>query len=122
MARRNYDPEVKAAAMASLLAGQSVNSVAREYKIPPGTISNWKNRGVVPSNGIQKRKEEIGELLTGYLEENLKTLKAQAIIFRNEDWLMQQPAQEAAVLHGVLTDKAVRLLEAMSNVPDDNAS
>jgi transposase-like protein len=114
-----YSDETKAAVMAALLAGQSINGVAREYNIPPGTVSNWKNRQGVPRNGIQKRSEQIGDLLLSYLHENLKTLQVQSIAFRNEDWLSRQDASDVAVLHGVLTDKAVRLIEAMSHVSDD---
>jgi len=114
-----YTDETKAAVLAALLAGQSINSVAREYKIPPGTISNWKNRQGVPKNGIQKKVDDIGELLISYLQTNLKTLQKQADFFGDESWLKKQTASDAAVLHGVMTDKSVRLLEAMSNAAND---
>ena len=114
-----YTDETKAAVLAALLAGQSINSVAREYKIPPGTISNWKNRQGVPRNGIQKKADDIGELLISYLQTNLKTLQKQADFFGDESWLKKQTASDAAVLHGVMTDKSVRLLEAMSNAAND---
>jgi transposase-like protein len=118
-----YSPEVKAAVMAALLQGQSINSVAREYDIPPGTISNWKNRDGVPKSGIQKKQEEIGELLIKLLHTNLVTLEIQSKFFQTEAWLNKQDAAGVAVLHGVVTDKSVRLLEAMSsNVPNDNDS
>ncbi|MBK7181126.1 MAG: transposase [Chloroflexi bacterium] len=113
-----YSEETKAAVLAALLAGQSINSVAREYKIPPGTISNWKNRQGVPKNGIQKKVDSIGELLVSYLQTNLKTLQKQAEIFGDETWLKKQTASDAAVLHGVMTDKSVRLLEAMNATGD----
>jgi transposase-like protein len=114
-----YTDETKAAVLAALLAGQSINSVAREYKIPPGTISNWKNRQGVPRNGIQKKADDIGELLISYLQTNLKTLQKQADFFGDDSWLKKQTASDAAVLHGVMTDKSVRLLEAMSNAAND---
>jgi transposase-like protein len=37
-----YDESTKAAVMGALLAGQSISSVAREYQIPKGTVSEWK--------------------------------------------------------------------------------
>lgn len=117
-----YSPDTKAAVLAALLEGQSINSVARAYKIPPGTISNWKNRQGVPKNGIQKKSEQIGELLLNYLSTNLITLQVQSEQFRDIGWLAKQNAADAAVLHGVLTDKSMRLMEAMSSVPDDNAT
>lgn len=109
--------------MSALLAGQSVSSVAREYKIPKGTVSSWKQkafdtaRGVVPKS--TQKSERIGELLLEYLAQNIETLKVQAAAFSDTAWLHKQNAADAAVLHGVLTDKAVRLLEALSNAASD---
>lgn len=108
-----YSDETKAAVMAALLEGQSIGQVAREYKIPKGTISNWKNRYKGPENGTQKK--EIGDLLLEYLRANLEALKAQVDVFKDPQWLKHQTASDVAVLHGVMTDKAIRLLEAMSN-------
>lgn len=107
-----YSDEVKAAVLAALLQGQSVNQVAKEYKIAKSTVSRWKNSDV-PIDGTQKK--DIGILLLGYLETNLETLRAQAEHFRDRSWLSRQNAADLAVLHGVMTDKAIRLLEAMSN-------
>jgi transposase-like protein len=117
-----YSDETKAAVMAALLTGQSVSAVAKEYKIPHGTVRSWKSRqlnGESVATVATVKKVEIGDLLIEYLRENLATLRAQVIAFRNEDWLSRQDASDVAVLHGVLTDKAVRLIEAMSHVSDD---
>ena len=110
--KREYSKETRAAVMAALLTGQSICSVAKEYDIPKGTVSYWKNNGG-PKD--QTQKKDIGDLLVRYLETNLETLRAQAKAFRDPAWLAKQTASDAAVLHGVMTDKAVRLLEAMSN-------
>ena len=112
-----YSEETKAAVLAALLAGQSINSVAREYKIPKGTVSAWKNRGVA-KKATQKKIDSIGELLVSYLQTTLRTLQKQAEIFGDETWLKKQTASDAAVLHGVMTDKSVRLLEAMNATGD----
>ena len=122
--RKKYDPETKPAAMAALLAGQSVSSVAKEYKIPPGTAMFWNSeaRAQIGSAGnpiaIQKR-ELLGTLIIEGLEANLKAGKVLAKHFENPVWLNQQSAEGLAVLYGVLSDKAVRLLEALS--PGDEA-
>lgn len=112
MERTSYSDEMKAAVLAALMAGQSVSEVAREYHLPKGTVSAWKKRMTVAENATQKK--EIGELLVEYLKRNLITLKVQAEVFADKAWLKKQPAGELAVLHGVLTDKAVRLLDALS--------
>ena len=106
---KHHDPETKAQAMAALLAGQGVSEVAREYKLPESTVSRWKKKAREEAG----RTEDVGALLLAYLTENLRTLRAQAETFRDREWLRKQGAADAAVLHGVLTDKAVRLLEAL---------
>ena len=45
--RSTYSPETRAAALAALLAGQSVSKVAEEYNLPKGTVSNWKLRTAI---------------------------------------------------------------------------
>lgn len=97
--------------MAALLAGQSIGSIAREYNLPKSTISRWKNSDV-PQNGTQKK--QIADLITDYLRANLEALRAQAVMFSDHQWLAKQTASDVAVLHGVMTDKAIRLLEAFS--------
>lgn len=116
-----YSDETKAMVMAALLAGQSLNSVAEEYNIPKSTVSRWKNKEMSIDD---EQRADIGDLLIEYLQENLQTLREQAVFFRSEDWLRRQTAEAAAVLHGVMTDKAIRLLEAMTkaNVSTGNGS
>lgn len=101
--------------MAALLAGQSVSSIAKEWKLPKGTVSSWKRQAqrTVDEPSTQK-KDEIGDLLLDYLTASLRTLKAQVEVFADKEWLAKQPASELAVLHGVITDKAVRLLEGLA--------
>ena len=121
MARREYSDETKAQVMAALLAGQSVSSAAQEYKIPKGTVSSWRKvalsraiGGMVETDATQK-SVTLDDLLQGYVETNLVTLREQSQFFRDKDWLRRQPASELAVLHGVLADKTVRILEAYGN-------
>lgn len=118
----SYSDETKAACMAALLQGQSISSVAKEYKIPRGTVANWAGKvrnGENYNLVATTKKEEIGELLIEYLKANLKALRIQVEQFADKKWLAKQRADEAAVLHGVLTDKAVRLLEAFSRDDSD---
>lgn len=117
-----YSDETRAAVVAALLAGQSVCDVAREYSIPKGTVSSWKTRqnGCADVCTSATQKKEIGELLLEYLRANLEALRAQAEHFKNVEWLRKQSAENAAVLHGVMTDKAIRLLEAFGRAEDDS--
>ena len=113
----NHSDETKAAAMAALLAGQSISSVAKEYKLPKGTVSDWKRKAAATVGGVGEnptQNGEIGDRLLVYLQASLDALAAQARLFGDPTWLRTQDASQLAVLHGVQTDKAIRLLEAMS--------
>lgn len=113
---KRYSEETRAAAMAALLEGQSVSSVAREYRVPKGTVSHWKRKAQEQAEVRPDRtqKEVIGRLLIEYLQASLRALAAQARVFSDPAWLQKQEASQLAVLHGVQTDKAVRLLEALA--------
>ena len=115
-----YSDETKAAVLAALLSGQSINEVAREYKIPKGTVSSWKSRelGDVSQTIATQKRDELGNLLLTYLKETVTTLIEQARFARSKEWLEKQSGSEFAVLHGVQTDKAIRLLEAFSASED----
>ena len=113
---RTYKDETKAAVMAALLAGQSIRDVAEEYDIPRSTVGSWSRKA--KEAGVQgvpdTKKEEIGDLLVKYLQTNLNALTTQAEQFADKEWLQEQGAAEAATLHGVMTDKMARLLEALT--------
>ena len=123
MGHSKYDDDTKAAVMAALLEGQSIRSVAEEYDIPRGTVGGWarkaKKQGV--SNVSDTKKAEIGDLLIKYLSQNLQALQTQAKQFADEEWLCKQNAAEVATLHGVMTDKAVRLLKALNANDESDA-
>ena len=114
--KRSYTSDTKAAVMAALLQGQAASYVAREYNIPESTVKDWgakvKKGEFSPEHPTQKK--EVGDLLLEYLRENMITLRAQAEFARDTHWLGRQSAESFAVLHGVMTDKAIRLLEAFS--------
>ncbi len=104
--------------MAALLAGQGTAQIAAEYHVPEGTVRGWrsavKNGGALTTASVVTgKREQIGDLLIEYLHANLTTLREQQRVFADPVWLMKQEAGELAVLHGVMTDKAIRLLEAL---------
>lgn len=118
-----YSDETKAQVFAALLTGQSVRYVAKEFGIPVGTIKAWKsyranghNMAVVTT----EKKQAIGDLILIYLNELFITLHAQMKVFANEEWLKQQSAGEVAILHGVIADKGIRLLEALADKGEDS--
>jgi len=118
MAKATYDDATKVAVMAALLTGQSAAAVAREYKLPPSTVRNWKQdaakTGALPDSPERtNQRERIGELIIDNLEAALETTKVMLNAFANKDWLAKQEASQLAVLYGVISDKVFRVLEAL---------
>lgn len=100
--------------MASLLAGQGVSEIAAEYKLPESTVREWRS-SLTPEEVAElraKKGEQIETLLFGYLTQILTTLQEQAKVASEREYIFKQPAGELAVLHGVMADKGIRLLEA----------
>ena len=124
---REYTPEVKAAVMAALLAGQSISSVAKKYEIPKGTVSGWQKQAgnplgalVNPSPGVatvatQKKQDEILDLMLDLVIAQLKSQIALADHAGDKKWLTTQDASAIAMLIGVSNDKVFRLIEAMGH-------
>lgn len=126
-----YNPDLIAKVVAAVLEGQSMSAVAREYRIPKGTVSSWVKRNVdlAPVSRVadgggrelrdpkkENRREQIGDLIIDNLEAQLNATKMMATAIQDEDWIRKQPASEIAVLFGVISDKTFRILEAL---PDD---
>lgn len=46
--RQRHAPETREAVIAALLGGESIQSVAEEFRIPANTIRNWREAGSTP--------------------------------------------------------------------------
>lgn len=100
--------------IAALLAGQRVEEVAKEYRLPESTVRTWKQPAQAKFDELRaKHDEEFDELIFSYLRASVKSLAIQVEHFSDKAWLQRQNAAEIAVLHGVQTDKAVLLLSAL---------
>lgn len=117
---QSYSEETKAVVMAALLAGQSVSSCAKEYKIPKGTVSDWKRLALegVGSEPTQKRGG-IGESLLDLVQTEIESLRQISVITRDPRWIKLQSAADLAVFTGVKHDKLVRMLEAFNDSQSD---
>jgi hypothetical protein len=115
MRGRKHSDEVQAEVMSALLAGQGVTEVSEQYNLPDSTVSDLKRRVEEEFGDLRNknRGEKIENLLFDYLTSNLNALQAQARIASEDEYLRQQSADKLAVLHGVMADKSVRLLEAI---------
>jgi transposase-like protein len=112
-----YSDEVRASALASLALGMSTRAVAREHQIPRSTVVVWqRNAGLTGQPLVQPQKRrDLGELIAHYLDTGLQALEAQARLFSDPVWLERQSASELAILHGVLTDKLIKVLASLES-------
>lgn len=110
----------RVAVLADLATGMSIAAIARRHGVDRRTVVRWRQAvGLGEATTLMDPKERhtLAELIADYLGEVLHTLTAQARAARDPDWLAGQNARDLAILHGVLNDKAVRLLAALE--PDE---
>ncbi len=115
MTQEGYTSETKAAVLAALLTGQRVNAIASEYKIPKQTVSRWNQQaqGLLSQGfGTEKEPIDVAGGLGRYLDRALAAIAIHVEHTTDKSWLNKQDASSLAVLHGVMVDKIIRLLEA----------
>lgn len=126
MAKTVHSDETKAAVMAALLAGQSVTQVAATYRLPSGTVKSWRRQmvaSVSTTPTAQAQRERVGDLVLASLEAMLTAVRE--IIERvsqDPQWIREQGASELGIFIGILTDKAVRILEALPEPEEDEST
>lgn len=132
MTRQKYSAEVKAACIAALRLGSSPAEVAKQFNVLPATVRGWKSRleplnGPAPSPEVlagmnpterarAEEHERVRSLVMDYLMQGLESLREQAKTASQDDYLRGQSAHDVAILHGVLADKVVRILEAYNGL------
>jgi len=127
---------IKAKGIALLLAGGTIGGVAKELGLSKGTVQRWhdslknaasdsrmhtENTAIqvqtpTVSDGrmhtVHTQKKSIAERVFNLLDAQLETLTVQQAHFQDKTWLNRQSAADMAMLHGVLSDKALRMMEA----------
>lgn len=126
MSRREYDPEVKAAVMAALLAGQSIRQIEQETGVPKSTVAAWgKETGeLVPSvrDILDTKKERIRGLLVDLFIAKLESQISMSQHAADKDWQRKQDASAFAMLLGVSDDKLFRMLERFESARSEPES
>lgn len=107
-----HSEEIKAAALADLVL-LGPGATAAKYDIPLGTLKTWQQQYDIVHDPSVK-KAVIEALAMTYLEASLQALTAQAYVTSQPEYINRQPAGELAILHGVMADKSVRLLDALA--------
>ncbi len=118
-----HSPEVRAAALAELATGASVNSVANKYGASRTTIRRWEaesgaGRRTITSIGAQQKKD-LGVLTYDMLVDAIETIQAQLRLARDPKWVQKQSAGELGSFIGITADKVTRLLAAFRPVDSE---
>jgi len=117
---RPISDEIRAQALADLQAGCTVTDVSMRYDLGKATVSRLKNE-LGPETLEQigtNRIETIGELVEKHLRASLKAATSVANQCNDRRWIEKQSAKDLAVFYGVVSDKAIRVLEASERARD----
>jgi hypothetical protein len=98
-------------------------TVAAKHGLKPGTVRRLKSQELQTALApletdpavITEKKRHIQALMLEYLEASLNAQIAQAYVASDPNYINRQPAESLAILHGVLGDKLVRLVEALQS-------
>jgi hypothetical protein len=112
MPRRKVDPAVRAAATAEALAGEPVARVARRNGVSRRAVARWR---AAPT--AADKAEQVDARVFTLLLEALDTLSAHLVQVRDPAWVAAQNAHDLAIYTGVLSDKVLVLLHAVSAHP-----
>ena len=114
MRGQKHSDQTRAHALAALLEGQGVSEVARRYKLPESTVRDIK-KSISSQEFAEvraKKQDSLAELIERHLHASLKAATELASQASDANWRYKQDADKLGVLYGILTDKAVRILEA----------
>jgi len=107
-------------ALGALVAGESVMAVSRRFSLNHKTVIEWRDAAGLGSTHVEpQKKAEIGERVVLLLDRILTTLQAQSAAFDDPAWLKKHPPSEAAILYGVLADKAIYLAASLEAQDED---
>lgn len=108
--RRKHAAVLRAQGVAALLCGERPAVVARDLRVPEGTVRSWKHRA--KNRGIATlKKGDFGALLTQHLEALIRSLLSQSSELSGR-W-SEMGAGDLALAFGLLFDRTIRMLELL---------
>ncbi len=122
MARgKAHEDATKATVFAAMLAGASISEVCREHGIPETTVKRWRRELRENAGVVGEKRKDLSEMVLGLVEDTITTLRAQAVVLQDPEWLRQQSASDVGILIGIQHDKLARLLSAFKPVQEPEA-
>ena len=110
-----YSDQVKAEALARVLAGESVSEIARDMQINRVTLQTWLRR---ESNSVAmvatgaNRPTLVGRI-GDYLDANLLAMANQASRMGERSWIDAQTTSDLIAAHNELGKRAVSILDRL---------
>jgi hypothetical protein len=133
MAKR-ISPELRAAALADLHAGDQPAIVAERHGIDAATVRSWKARFVATDiatdatpiatrqhPAIERQKVEIGSAVLDLLRAKLDASRAIAEAVKDPAWLKRQRANDLATLGEWLDGTALAIGDRLAGGDTDNS-
>lgn len=135
MPRSTVTPEVRAAALADLHAGEQPAVVAERYGISRDMVKMWKQRyvtdvvtiadnanvSVIHRPQLEAQQIELGELVMLNLRSKLIATQRIADYASSPAWLDKQNASDVAELFEVLDRTAVNILDRLAAARHERA-
>lgn len=126
MARKTYTPEQKAEAMGRVLAGETISGVARDLGIERITLQQWmaREKDTVTAVVTADPDRDLKAYLHEYLSENLITQTAHARLYRDPEWIAQQPPETIMAIDRQLGSRFVSIMDRLdgrSRESDDHS-
>ena len=116
-----HSPELRAEAVAAVLAGAALADVARRFGISKGTLGNWLAVESVRTVRTEQRARaeelpSLEDLILELIADHIGTIRAQLSAATRPSWLEKQSAAELAALVGTERDTLIRLLAGLRPV------
>ena len=113
-----HSPELRAEAVAAVLAGMSLAQAAQRFGISKGTLQHWLEPIDTVGTSNARDPETLADLILDLIADHVTTIRAQLQTASRPDWVAQQSAADLAQLVAVERDTTLRLLAGLRPVAD----
>ena len=111
-----HPAELRAQAVAAVLAGGALAEVARRFGLSKTTLATWRDQELelrtirTEQRSREERLDAVEDLLFDLVAAHAKTLTAELQFATRPEWLEKQSAAELAQLVGAQKETLIRLL------------
>jgi transposase-like protein len=122
MPRKFYADEVKAAAIADVIAGGlSPYQVAAARGVPRSTLRKWVEAALKGQGAPPLTREMLDEAIWALIFDYIAAIRAVAHQAQDKAWLRRQDAHALAIYAGVHADKLLRVLGGLQDAAERRA-